>query len=91
MWKTLQKINKHLIVAIPVLMVAGFLAGMVMDAAPLKQLIVPFTFLMVYPMMVTLKVRKVIEGGDTKVQILTQAINFGVIPFIAFGLGRLFF
>ncbi|MGD9246982.1 MAG: universal stress protein [Desulfobacteraceae bacterium] len=91
MWKTLQKINKNLIVAIPVLMVTGFLTGMFIDAAPLKQLIVPFTFLMVYPMMVTLKIKKVIEGGDTKAQILTQVINFGIIPFIAFGLGRIFF
>lgn len=76
MWKTLQNINKNLIVAIPVLMVAGFLAGMFMNAAPLKQLIVPFTFLMVYPMMVTLKIKKVIEGGDTKAQILAQVINW---------------
>lgn len=91
MWKLLQTINKNLIVAIPILMVMGFTAGIFMNAAPLKQLIVPFTFLMVYPMMVTLKVKKVIEGGDTKAQLLTQLINFGVIPFIAFGLGILFF
>jgi ACR3 family arsenite efflux pump ArsB len=91
MWKTLQKINQNLIVAIPVLMAAGFLTGLVLDAAPLKQLIVPFTFLMVYPMMVTLKIKKVIEGGDRKAQILTQVINFLIIPFIAFGLGRFFF
>lgn len=91
MWKVLQTINKNLIIAIPVLMISGFLAGIFINAAPLKQLIVPFTFLMVYPMMVTLKIKKVIEGGDTKAQILTQVINFGVIPFIAFGLGTIFF
>ncbi|GAB6906062.1 hypothetical protein JCM12296A_18970 [Desulfosarcina cetonica] len=91
MWKYLQKINKNLIMAIPVMMLSGFVAGMLMNAAPLKQLIVPFTFLMVYPMMVTLKIKKVIEGGDTKAQILTQLINFGLIPFIAFGLGTIFF
>ncbi len=91
MWKLLQTINKNLIVAIPVLMVAGFITGIFINAAPLKQLIVPFTFLMVYPMMVTLKIKKVIEGGDTKAQILTQLINFGLIPFIAFGLGSYFF
>lgn len=91
MWKLLQTINKNLIIAIPVLMVSGFTAGIFINAAPLKQLIIPFTFLMVYPMMVTLKIKKVIEGGDTKAQILTQLINFGVIPFIAFALGGLFF
>ncbi len=57
MWKLLQNINKNLIVAIPVLMAAGFVAGLYLEAAPLKQLIVPFTFLMVYPLMVTLKMR----------------------------------
>jgi len=91
MWKLLQTVNKHLIAAIPALMVLGFIAGLYMNTAPLKQLIVPFTFLMVYPMMVTLKIKKVIEGGDTKAQLLTQLLNFGVIPFVAYGLGVLFF
>ena len=91
MWKLLQTINKNLIIAIPALMLSGFATGLIINAAPLKQLIVPFTFLMVYPMMVTLKIKKVFEGGDSKAQVLTQLINFGLIPFIAFGLGRLFF
>ena len=91
MWQSLQTINKNLIVAIPILMVSGFAAGLYIEAAPLKQLIVPFTFLMVYPMMVTLKIKKVFESGDTKAQLLTQILNFGVIPFIAFILGRIFF
>ena len=38
-----------------------------------------------------LKLRQILEGGDTKAQILTQAINFAVIPFVAFGLGQYFF
>ncbi|MEZ5335355.1 MAG: bile acid:sodium symporter [Methanolobus sp.] len=46
---------------------------------------------MVYPMMVNLQIKKVFSGGDTKVQVATQLINFAVIPFLAFGLGRIFF
>lgn len=46
---------------------------------------------MVFPMMVTLKVKKVFEGGDAKTQVLIQLVNFGVIPFVAFGLGVQFF
>jgi predicted Na+-dependent transporter len=42
-------------------------------------------------MMVTMKLRKVLEGGDGKAQVLAQAMNFGVIPFAAFGLGLAFF
>ncbi|QGY39568.1 arsenic resistance protein [Pseudodesulfovibrio cashew] len=87
----LKKLSAHLILAIPVMMLAGFACGMLMDASQLKALIVPFTFLMVYPMMVTLKVRKVFEGGDIKAQVLTQCINFGVVPFLAFAAGRIFF
>lgn len=91
MWKILAKLNQNLILAIPAMMLAGFVFGVVTDAAFLKSLILPFTFLMVYPMMVTLKIRQVLEGGDGKAQLLTQAINFAVIPFVAFGLGKLFF
>ncbi len=91
MFKLLDKINRNLVTAIPVMMLAGFLYGWLAQAAWLKGLIIPFTFLMVYPMMVNLKLKKVLEGGDFKAQTITQLINFGVIPFVAFGLGRVFF
>ena len=91
MWKLLQSINKNLVYAIPVMMALGFGAGLIADARPMKAFIVPLTFLMVYPMMVTLKIKKVFEGGDIKAQILTQVINFGIIPFIAYGVGMVFF
>jgi len=90
-WHFLGKVNRNLIVAIPVMMVSGFVFGLAVDPAPLKRLIVPFTFLMVYPMMVTLNIKKVLEGGDTRAQVLTQLINFAVVPFVAFGLGLVFF
>jgi len=91
MWKYLSAVSKHLTLAIPIMMVLGFLVGIVIDASSLKTLIIPFTFLMVYPMMVNLKIKKVFEGGDLRAQLLTQVINFAVIPFLAFGLGMLFF
>lgn len=91
MWSLLSSINKNLVLAIPTLMAAGFIYGLVTDAGWVKSLIVPFTFLMVYPMMVTLRIKKVLEGGDGRAQLLTQLINFAVIPFAAFGLGKIFF
>ncbi len=91
MWKVLVKLNQNLIYAIPAMMLAGMAFGLAADAAFLKSMILPFTFLMVYPMMVTLKIRQVLEGGDVKAQLLTQVINFAVIPFIAFALGKVFF
>lgn len=91
MWQLLGKLGKRLVVAIPVLLVLGFVYGILFPSAWLKYLIVPFTFLMVYPMMVTLKLKKVLEGGDLKAQLLTQALNFAVLPFAAYWLGRQFF
>ena len=91
MWTLLQAINKRLILAIPGAMATGFLFGLFVEPGFLAGLIVPFTFLMVYPMMVTLKLRQVLDGGDVRAQLLTQAVNFAVVPFLAYGLGRLFF
>lgn len=91
MWRILTAINKKLVLAIPLTMLAGFVCGLTADTVFLKNLIIPFTFLMVYPMMVTLKIRSVLEGGDTRAQLMTQAINFLVIPFVAYGIGRIFF
>ena len=91
MWKFLGKITKNLTIAIPIIMVSGFVFGIIFNAQFLKELIIPFTFLMVYPMMVNLNFQKVLEGGDTKAQILTQIINFGIVPFLAYFLGLIFF
>lgn len=91
MWQLLIRLNKNLVLAIPAMMAAGFAFGLAAETGFLKELIIPFTFLMVYPMMVTLKLKKVLEGGDGTAQLFTQFINFAVVPFVAFGLGRLFF
>lgn len=91
MFKYLSFLSRYLIYTIPVVMVLGFGFGLVAPTGWLKSLIIPLTFLMVYPTMVTLKLAKVLEGGDTKAQALTQLINFGVTPFIAYGLGLYFF
>lgn len=95
MWKFLIQINKKLIIAIPIMMVGGFLFGVIVDAAfvkQLKSLIMPFTFLMVYPMMVTLNIKHLKEGiKNVKLQLTTQIVNFAIIPFLAYGLGMFFF
>ncbi|MDR1995210.1 bile acid:sodium symporter [Azonexus sp.] len=86
-----QRITKNLTLAIPVAMLLGLAYGLLAPVAWLKMLIVPLTFLMVYPMMVGLKLSQLREGGHGKVQLLAQGVNFLVIPFVAFGLGLVFF
>ena len=95
MWNLLIRLNKQLILAIPAMMLAGFLFGITTSpelAARLKILILPFTFLMVYPMMVTLNIKNLQEGiKNVRLQVVAQLINFGLIPFVAYGLGIYFF
>lgn len=91
MLKRIRFVQKNLSVVIPLMMLAGFLTGQAFDVSSLKQLILPLTFLMVYPMMINLPLRKIAESGDLKVQLVTQALNFTVIPLMAFGIGKLAF
>jgi ACR3 family arsenite efflux pump ArsB len=91
MWKILSWLQKNLTWSIPIFMILGVVFGIVTNPAWLKTLVVPLTFLMVYPMMINLQMKKVLSGGDYKVQIVTQLINFAIIPFFAFGVGKLFF
>jgi ACR3 family arsenite efflux pump ArsB/nucleotide-binding universal stress UspA family protein len=86
----LSFIQKNLVWTIPVSMLAGLLFGYLFEAAFLKQFIIPITFIMVYPMMVTLNVKSILKGEDSKLQVITQVINFVIIPIIAFVIGKIF-
>lgn len=90
MLKLLSFIQKNLSWTIPVSMILGLIYGYLFDASSLKQFIIPVTFIMVYPMMVTLNVKSVLKGQDYKLQLVTQIINFIFIPLIVFFIGKLF-
>ncbi len=91
MWQKLAFIQKNLVWAIPVVMTAGLFSGYFFNMGYLKNTIIPLTFLMVYPMMINLKLEAVLSPKGLKAQMVAQALNFGVIPFIAFFLGKTFF
>ena len=91
MFKILSLLQKNLVWAIPVSMTLGLGFGYFFNAGPLKQFIIPVTFIMVYPMMVTLNVKSIFKGEDYKLQMTTQVINFALIPVLAYFTGRLFF
>jgi len=91
MIKVLTIIKKHLIISILVAMAIGIVVGYYFDVSWFKQLILPLTFLLVYPMMVTLKLETILEKWNVKLQLTTQIINFIVFPLIAYFLGMLFF
>jgi len=87
----IQALTRHLVVAIPVAMLLGLGVGALAPVGWLGALVIPLTLLMIYPMMVNLKLRQLLQGGDGRTQGLAQLINFAVIPFIAFGIGLWWF
>lgn len=91
MMGVIQALTRNLVVAIPVTMLLGLAFGAVAPVGWLGALVIPLTLLMIYPMMVNLKLRQLLEGGDNRALGLAQLINFAIIPFVAFGLGLWWF
>lgn len=89
--KALRWLNQNLSLSIPVFLLLGLLAGGLLPNLNYALLITPLTLLMVYPMMVNLKPRQLLSLDNKAVQGLALGINFLIIPFIAYGLGWLFF
>jgi ACR3 family arsenite efflux pump ArsB len=87
----LKLLQQRLIWAVPSAMVLGLLWGSWLPVSGLKSLVIPLTFLMVYPMLVDLRLPLLLSAKETRLQITAQAINFLVVPFIALLIGRWFF
>jgi len=91
MWSILKQLQKNLIWSIPLFMVLGLIFGYFFQVTFLKSWIIPLTFLMVYPMMVTLNIKELVSKGGNKLQFTALLINFGVTPFLGYFIGKLFF
>ncbi|MDW5299782.1 MAG: bile acid:sodium symporter [Sedimentibacter sp.] len=91
MLKILKLLQKNLILSIPIFMVLGLLFGFLFQTSFLKSWIVPLTFLMVYPMMVTLNMEELISKSNNKIQTTAIIINFAITPFIGYFIGKLVF
>lgn len=87
----LRWIKQHLIVAIFIAIGLGVFIGGFLDVSWIRQLIMPLTFVLVYPMMVTLRLDTLVTSYNIKLQVLTQVINFVLFPLIAYGIGLVFF
>jgi len=61
------------------------------EVRPLKGLVTPILFIMVFPMMLNVRVKDIVEVLKAPKAILISVIlNFTIAPVLAYGLGRLF-
>lgn len=91
MWYVLGKLKQNLIWSIPAFMLVGLVFGYFVEATFLKTWIIPLTFMMVYPIMVTLNLKELLVKGNVKLQMTALAINFIVMPALGLMIGKLFF
>jgi ACR3 family arsenite efflux pump ArsB len=83
--------SRNIALTIPVLLVTGFIAGLLVDTDFLKEYILPVTvFIMIYPTMIGFKIGEIINTKHTKLMLAASVINFIVVPLLAYVLGVLF-
>lgn len=87
----LKFIKNHLISVIFISIILGIIVGYNFEVDWFKLLILPLTFALVYPMLVTLDFSSLTKKANYKLQITTQIINFVLFPVIAYALGYVFF
>ncbi|MDZ4179225.1 MAG: arsenic resistance protein [Coriobacteriia bacterium] len=88
---TLTGLSKHLVILIPVAMLAGLVTGVLVDLSPATALILPLTMLMVYPMLVSFRPAEALDLRDSRAVGIAMALDFLVLPFMAWALAMLFF
>ena len=89
--KLLKFVKNHLIGTIFVSITLGIIVGYNFEVDWFKGLILPLTFALVYPMLVTLDFNSFKQKSNYKLQITTQILNFVIFPVIAYGIGYIFF
>ena len=91
----LTGLKDHLIYVVVGSLVAGLAFGQVADPGTkslLKAAVLPVLFLMVYPMMINLDLREVLNVREHAKPVgLSLLVNFGLAPLLAVGLTRMFF
>jgi len=78
---------KNLALAIPAILAVGFVCGYYIDTSVLKSIILPMTFLMIYPTMIGFSIKEAYNLSHIKVLVFSLILNFLVIPMIAYLLG----
>ncbi len=91
MLQLLRWIKQNIVVSILIGMAIGLLTGQLIEVSFLSNFVTVLSFSMVYPMMVTLDFGALFQKGNIRLQVITQLINFTVLPLMAYAFGIIFF
>lgn len=82
--------SRNFAVTIPVMIVIGFIGGLLVDTGELKKYILPVTILMIYPAMIGFKTGELLNRSSTRLLFTSLGVNFIFVPFLAYILGMNF-
>lgn len=82
--------SKNLVVSIPIVLLLGMIVGINVNTSFMKVMILPLTFIMIYPTMIGFKIKEAVDLSHMKVVTISGILNFIVIPIIAFIFGKIF-
>lgn len=80
--------QKKTTIAIPLVLLFGYITGLYIDTRCLATLILPVTVLMIYPTMIGFQPHHIVNFSNTKLTAVSFILNFILIPLIAFIIGK---
>jgi ACR3 family arsenite efflux pump ArsB len=89
--KILKFIQKNLALELPVAMIFGIFSVKFFEWKFLQNLLPALTFAMIFPQMVNLNFAAIFQKCAPRLQFSAQFLNFAVVPFFGFFLGKIFF
>lgn len=82
--------SQNISLAIFVSLVIGFGVGLGMDTTPLKRVVLPLTFVIIYPSMIGFRFDEIFGRSHGKLLAAAMLVNFTLVPGVAYLLGTVF-
>jgi len=82
--------SRNFTLTIPLMLCTGFVAGLFIDTSLLKNYLLFATVLMIYPTMIGIRIREVFDLSHYRLILTASAINFILVPALAYLLGIIF-
>lgn len=82
--------QKYMMISVPLILVLGFVIGNFVDTSVLQPTILIGTIIMIYATMIGFNFKQLASPKGTKVLLYAVAINFVIIPVVAYSLGTIF-
>jgi len=79
--------SQNISLVVPLVLIIGFIAGLLIDTSNLKKYILIVTVLMIYPTMIGFKLREVFNLSQGRLVITAMLLNLLVVPCLAYLLG----